>query len=114
LMPTVGQSVTRGIGFRSSEQAVLTERTAESKRTERIFADMRDNVYRQARAYLVNPNKTADQFDDLRRAVIDYNRKVLESGLPTGEVNLIREKELRDQARRTLRPTKKEMLRLRD
>jgi hypothetical protein len=114
LMPTVGQSVARGIGFRSSDQATLTERTAESKRAERIFADMRDNVYRQARAYLVNPNKTASQFDDLRRAVIDYNRKVLESGLPAGEVNLIREKELRDQARRTLRPTKKEMLRLRD
>jgi hypothetical protein len=112
LTPSVLQTGARAIGFRSSEQATLSERRQEAIRQGEMFKDKRDALYEEYRAYRANPNRTHEQFERINRKRRTYNEQVRAQGLK-GEVPLIDIDGLIRQAKAMGKPSKKERARLR-
>jgi len=109
--PSTGQTAMRALGFRSSEQATITERTQEAKKVEQRFTDKRSEIYEAYRAWLGNPDKKPGDFKEIFEKIKDYNQKVIDKKLRK-EVPLINAMSLRSQAKSVTKPTTKERLRL--
>jgi hypothetical protein len=108
--PSPEQTIARAFGFRSSEQATITERTQEAKEMEQRFTDKRSKIYEAFRAWFINPDKKPGDFKEIFTKIKDYNQKVLDKKLQK-EVPLINVMSLRSQAKSVTKPTTKERAR---
>jgi hypothetical protein len=71
------------------------------------FADKRTAIYEQARAYFADPDHTDEEWVAIRRKKDKFNLNVIASGMkPT--VSFITDESLRQQAKKTAAPSKKE------
>jgi len=94
----------RVVGIRSAEEATMTERTWETKREIKRFADIRNSILEQWRDYIV----TKGDKDDLKKImdkINKYNDMVMRSG-KTGEIPVIKRDTLKSQAKALSRPNK--------
>jgi hypothetical protein len=104
-VPGVAATATRVLGFRSTEQAVLSERTWEGHRQQAKFAERRSAIYERYRAWLLG-GRNREEYKKIVRDVQDFNRYIRENKI-RGE-SYITSQSLRSQARRMMRPSKKE------
>jgi hypothetical protein len=106
LMPTPGETRSRGLGFRSTRQAVLASRTWEGHRQQAIFNDKRNDIYESYRAWLVSKDRDSVKYGKIIKGVREFNAKLAE--LRINEVAPITMKALQSQAKRMLTPAKRE------
>ena len=104
-VPGTGASIARGFGFRSTEQAVLSERTWEGHREQGKISDRRNSIYERYRAWMLG-GRDRDEYKKIVKEVQDFNRFIRENRL-RGE-SYITSQSLKNQARRMMRPSKKE------
>jgi hypothetical protein len=102
-VPSAGESVARGFGFRSTNQAVLSERTWEGHRQQAEFAEQRNDIYEHYRAWLLG-GRDREEYKKIIKDVQNYNRSI--RGIPG--VSPITSESLRNQVRRMQRPSKNE------
>lgn len=103
--PGVGDTVAKTLGFRSSKQAVLSERTWEGHRQQTQIAERRNKIYEKYRAWLLG-GRDREDYRKIVMEVREFNKFLSDHGLK-GESRITSES-LRDQARRMNRPSKKE------
>jgi len=101
--PGTGETAARAVGFRSTNQAVLSERTWEGHREQAKFADMRNAIYEKYRAWILG-GRDKDEYRKIVADVREFNDKVKSI---RGET-FITSESLRNQAKRMQRPSKKE------
>jgi len=104
-MPSTAASLARGFGFRSTDQAVLSERTWEGHREQSKFAEKRNAIYERYRAWLLGKGSSAEH-KDIIKEVRAYNDKIKDLGLKG--ISRITFESLRRQAQSVKKPTKKE------
>ena len=107
--PGTASTVARVAGFRSTEHAVLSERTWEGRREQTRLNDKRKDIYERYRVWLIGRGSNAEHAKILE-AVKKYNQSV--EGIDGA--TKITFKTLRDQARRTAKPSKRERAILKD
>ena len=109
--PSPGATVARAVGFRSTDQAVLSERTWEGHRQQADFADKRNAIYERYRAWTLG-KRDREEYKEIVKEVQDYNRKIREHRIPG--VSPITSQSLQNQARRMASPSKNERALLRN
>jgi hypothetical protein len=109
--PGAGATAARAIGFRSTDQAVLSERTWEGHRQQADFADKRNAIYERYRAWMMG-KRDREEYKEIVKEVQDYNRKIREHRIPG--VSPITSQSLQNQARRMASPSKNERALLRN
>jgi predicted RNA methylase len=97
LEPSAGETVARAAGFRSTRQAVLSERTWEGKRQSSHYAELRQSIYQRYRAWLLG-KQDKEEHKKIVKAVREYNEKVKD--LKDGEAPKITFASMRGQATR--------------
>jgi hypothetical protein len=108
-VPDAAATVGRALGFRSTDQAVLSERTWEGHREQAKFAEKRSAIYERYRSWLLG-GKDESEHKAITREVREFNNKV--KGLDG--VSRITFESLRRQAKGLEKPSKKERSILRD
>lgn len=111
-VPSAAQTGMRVLGFRSAEQAVLSEQKQEAIRVSETFKGKRDKIYEEYRAHIASPKRQLGRREDIMKDVREYNNQVIDSGLK-GEIPLITSEGLRRQRKGMNRPPKKEQARFR-
>lgn len=104
-VPTIGESAARSLGFRSTRQAVMSERTWEGHREQTEFADKRKAIYEEYRGWLLG-GKDETEHKKIVRLVREYNNDIKDLG--HGEVSRITFEAMRSQAKSLAKPSKKE------
>jgi len=110
-VPSGMETAARVLGFRSTNQAVLSERTWEGHRQQADFADKRNAIYERFRAWTAG-GRDRDEYQSIVKAVQEYNDQIRRQGIRG--VSRITSQSLRDQARRMQRPSKNERALLAD
>lgn len=109
-VPDTGASVARGFGFRSTDQAVLSERTWEGHREQAKMAEERKDIYERYRAWMLSGRKDNDEYKSIIKDAKAYNNSVKGmAGVPR-----ITSDSLRNQRRQIARPSKNERAILRN
>lgn len=108
--PTAGETAARIIGFQSSRQSVVRERSNEMYQTEQGFLKRKDALYEELRAWAVDPNRTNTALTKIYKKQGKYNKAIMEAGL-AGRIPLIKSSELSRQIRGVKVPLKKEIIR---
>ena len=103
LVPSSGEIATRAFGFRSTNQAVLSERTWEGHREQADFAEKRSSIYRRYRAWTLG-GRDREEYKKIYEEVQSFNRQA--RTIPG--VSQITSESLRNQSRRMLKPSKNE------
>lgn len=106
-MPVASETARRALGFRSTRQAVLSQRTWEGHRQQAHFTEMRNDIYEKFRAWLLSGGKDRSRYAQIIKEARDYNAKIRELGI-TAEVPPITTQSMRAQMKRTQAPTKRE------
>ena len=109
--PEGAATVARTFGFRSTDQAVLSERTWEGHRQQADFADKRNAIYERYRAWTLG-KRDRGEYKEIVKEVQDYNKKIRELRIPG--VSPITSQSLQMQARRMAAPSKNERALLRN
>jgi len=102
LRPTPLETVEKTLGFRSSRQATLSERTWEAKRQVAKYNEKRNELYQRYRS--VMSSRDRKKYAELVKDVREYNRQVRDNGLEA-QVPLITSESLRRQSIRMQKPT---------
>ena len=97
LKPSAGETAVRAMGFRSTRQAVLSERTWEGKRQATHYAELRQSIYQRYRAWLLG-DQDPKEHKEIAKRVREYNDKVKK--LKEGEVPRITFASMRGQVTR--------------
>uniref|UniRef100_I2Q1C9 Rho termination factor-like N-terminal domain-containing protein n=1 Tax=Desulfovibrio sp. U5L TaxID=596152 RepID=I2Q1C9_9BACT len=113
LMPTVGESAAKALGFRPAREAAARARTSEAIEEEKKWSEKRDKIYSRFRAFALDGGTDAGERQDLVADVAQYNKAVAEAGLANRVSYITRESLLR-QTERVAEPTKREKARLAD
>ncbi|PKN36610.1 MAG: hypothetical protein CVU62_13915 [Deltaproteobacteria bacterium HGW-Deltaproteobacteria-2] len=109
-VPDIGASVTRGLGFRSTDQAILSERTWEGHREQATMAEKRSAIYERYRAWMIGGRKNNDEYKSIIRDAREFNAAAKDMrGVPR-----ITSDSLRSQRRQLSHPSKNERAILRD
>lgn len=111
LMPSAGESVAKGLGFRPVREATSRARTSEVIEEEKTWGERRDRIYSRFRAFALDGGRDAAERQALVEAVGEYNRALADAGL-SGRVAPITRESLLRQAERVAEPTKREKARL--
>lgn len=101
--PSVGESIARAAGFRSTDQAVVSERTWEGHREQARYNDARNALYERYRAWLLG-GRDPEEHKAITKKVREYNNGIKE----VDGVSRITFESLRRQAKGLKKPTKKE------
>lgn len=101
--PGSAATVARAVGFRSTDQAVLSERTWEGHRQQTEIAEKRTAIYERYRAWLLGGRKR-EEYKEIVKEVQDFNKRIKNQ---RGE-SLITSQSLKNQVRRLQKPSKKE------
>ena len=104
---TGGEAFARGLGFRSTRQATLSERTMEGHEQQTHFKDMRNDLYERYRAWVLSGKKDRETYAKIFKDVREFNAKIAKLGLRR-EVAPITTESLRNQAKRMNKPSKQE------
>jgi hypothetical protein len=104
-VPDTGATVARAFGFRSSDQAVLSERTWEGHRQQSQFAEKRNSIYERYRAWILG-GRDREEYKEIVKDVQEFNAYIRRNRI-RGE-SFITSQSLRNQVRRMQRPSKKE------
>ena len=104
-VPSAGETAARAFGFRSTNQAVLSERTWEGHKEQTAFADKRNAIYERFRAWTLG-GRDRDEYREIVKQVQEYNDQIAKQGIRG--VSRITSQSLRDQAKRMQRPSKNE------
>jgi hypothetical protein len=104
-VPEEGATAARALGFRSTDQAVLSERTWEGHRQQTAFAEKRNSIYERYRAWLLG-GRDRDEYKDIVKEVQDFNAYIRRNRI-RGE-SFITSQSLKNQVRRMQRPSRKE------
>ena len=109
-MPTTAETLLRMGGFRSSKQAMTTERLYEGKDQAAKYAERRQEIYERYRVYLANPEGERDmkEHKKIRDQVREYNDNIKKHGLKGEGVSLITFESMRRQAATIRHATKNE------
>ena len=110
-VPSAGETAARAFGFRSTNQAVLSERTWEGHRQQADFAEKRNSIYERYRAWTLG-GRDGDEYRRIVKEVQAYNDQI--GNLQIKGVSRITRRSLKDQARRMRRPSKNERALLED
>ncbi|MFZ2809449.1 MAG: PLxRFG domain-containing protein [Desulfosalsimonadaceae bacterium] len=110
-IPSGRETAARVFGFRSTNQAVLSERTFEGHELQAAFAEKRNTIYERFRAWEVS-GRDRQEYRKIIKAVQEYNASIAKQGAKG--VSRITSQSLRDQARRMRRPSKNERALLSD
>jgi hypothetical protein len=111
--PGAAAVATRALGFRSTEQAVLSERTWESHRQQTDFAGRKSAIYEQYRAWLLG-GQDREEHKEIIKKVRNFNQSVKDLGLSSAEVPKITFEALRNQTKGLSKPSKRERSILKD
>jgi len=103
--PSSFETGLRTAGFRSAKQAVIAERSWESKREEAVFKKKKSKIYEMYRAYQTDPKQ--EKIKQIRIKVKEFNKDVRGVNVPK-----ITFKAMRLQAKRMRKPTKRQAQRL--
>jgi hypothetical protein len=104
-VPSTGETAARVFGFRSANQAVLSERTWEGHRQQSDMAKKRDSIYESFRAWTLG-DRDQREYQRIIKKAQEYNASVTKQGIRG--VPRITSESLRDQAKRMQRPSKNE------
>lgn len=104
-VPGIGESVSRSLGFRSTDQAVLSERTWEGHKQQTAFAEKRNRIYERYRAWLLG-GRDREEYKKIVKEVQDFNAYIRRNKI-RGE-SFITSESLRNQVRRMQKPSRKE------
>ncbi len=104
-VPGSGATTARVLGFRSTEQAVLSERTWEGHRQQGKFADKRNGIYERYRAWLLG-GRDREEYKKIVKEVQDFNAYLRKNNVK-GE-SFITTQSLKNQVRRMNKPSRKE------
>jgi hypothetical protein len=107
--PNTGATVGRAFGFRSANQAVLSERTWEGHREQGKFAEKRSAIYEEYRSWLLGGKD-----DKEHKAIIKKVREFNNQAKELDGVSRITFESLRRQAQGLEKPSKKERAILKD
>lgn len=113
LMPTSGESALRLVGFRSSHQAMLSERITEAYQDEAKMKGKRERLLQEYRSIVTRPDSMGKVKDmqTLKDAVKDFNEKVMKYG-QKDTVHTITANTFSDQRKRMTTPTKEQRSRI--
>ena len=103
-VPTTTETIKRLAGFRSSRQAVATERLSEAKQNAKEFEDRRDAIYEHYRAYLVKEDPA--EHKKIREKVREFNQSIRAAHMK-GEVSEITYEAMRRQVEKMRHVDKK-------
>jgi len=104
-IPGTAAAVARSVGFRSTDQAVLSERTWEGHREQGKFAEKRNAIYERFRAWTLG-GRDRDEYRKIVEEVQKYNRTIRENRIRG--VSPITSESLRNQTKRMQKPSKNE------
>ncbi|MBP7231326.1 MAG: PLxRFG domain-containing protein [Syntrophaceae bacterium] len=110
LVPEASEAAQRALGFRSTRQAVLSERNWEGRREIERFEEKRNEIYKKYRAWVLS-DRDREDYKKIVSDVQEFNRNITPM---RGKVARITSQSLRDQSRRMARPTKRELAILAD
>jgi len=110
LVPEASEAAQRALGFRSTRQAVLSERNWEGRREIERFEERRNAIYKKYRAWVLS-GRDREEYKQIVSDVQEFNRNIAPM---RGKVARITSQSLRDQSRRMERPTKRELAILAD
>jgi hypothetical protein len=102
-IPGTAATIARAAGFRSTDQAVLSERTWEGHRQQAEIAERRSAIYEKYRAWLLGGRKR-EEYKKIVKEVQEFNKAAKKL---RGE-SLITSQSLKNQVRRMQKPSKKE------
>jgi hypothetical protein len=102
-LPSAGETAVRAVGFRSTDQATISERTWEGHRQQAHFSEMRDKIYERYRAWMLG-KRDRREYLEIVAEVREYNRKARGKA----GVSQITTQSLQNQARRMAAPSKSE------
>jgi len=108
-LPSAGETAVRAVGFRSTDQATISERTWEGHRQQAHFSEMRDKLYERYRAWMLG-KRDRREYLEIVAEVREYNRKARGKA----GVSQITTQSLQNQARRMAAPSKNERALLRN
>ena len=105
-MPSTGETVKRGLGFRSARRAILAQTVWVSKREERRFKKTQSKIYKKVKFLTARPEDDKLK-QDVADSISDYNR----GALKTTNVPLITPSSIERQMTRMEQPTAKQKAR---
>lgn len=105
-VPTGGEAATKALGFRSTRQAVLSERTWEARRQRASFNEKRSQIYRKYRAWILS-GRDKERYREIVKEVQKYNRDLHRLGLER-EIAPITSQSLKSQSGRMQAPSKRD------
>jgi hypothetical protein len=108
-VPGAAATIGRALGFRSTDQAVLSERTWEGHREQAKFAEKRSAIYERYRAWLLGKGGK-EEHKEIIKEVREYNTQAKDAA----GVSRITFESLRRQAKGLSKPSKKERAILED
>lgn len=101
--PSVGETISRAAGFRSTDQAIVSERTWEGHREQASYNEKRNAIYERYRAWLLG-GRDPEEHKAITKEVREYNNGV--KGLDG--VSRITFEALRRQEKGLKKPAKRE------
>jgi len=110
---STGEALTKAAGFRPTDEAILQSRKQESQQTYDMFKNDHDSILESLRAYMAKPEKSPEDLEKIKNRIKTYNQDVISNGLQ-GQVSLITGQSIKTQLKNMMKPTKKEMMRLRE
>jgi len=115
MKPNTYETIARGFGFRSVDQAVIQERVWETKQAEARLKGRRDDIYEQVRAWIADypdgardNQKAQKEWSKIMVKVNAYNIRVDKAGVGSK----IKRSGIKRQAMSMTKPTKQEKRRL--
>jgi hypothetical protein len=103
-VPSTTETAARLAGFRSAEQATMSERTWETKREIASYKVRHDKILEQWRDYVIDKGSNEDM-QHIMDAISKYNNSIMKSG-KAGEIPFITSQTLKTQAKALYKPSK--------
>uniref|UniRef100_A0A6M3JF17 Putative regulatory protein n=1 Tax=viral metagenome TaxID=1070528 RepID=A0A6M3JF17_9ZZZZ len=103
-VPSTGETAARALGFRSANQATLSERTWEAKRQQTRLNDKKSAIYEAFRSWSLG-GQDRNEYNKIIEMAKKFNSELQAQRINT--VAPITSQSLRDQARRMQAPTKR-------
>ena len=110
LVPEASEAAQRALGFRSTRQAVLSERNWEGRREIERYEELRNEIYKKYRAWVLS-GRDREDYKKIVNDVQEFNRQIAPL---RGKVARITSESLRNQNKWMMQPTKRERVVLAD
>jgi hypothetical protein len=106
--PSAGETALRAAGVTGSEASRLKARMNEARTEVENWRDRRDKIHQMARVYFANPQKTGKDYTKILSMIQEYNKDWMQEGLMGSGIPRLKMSEIREDARKTIRPTKQQ------